>query len=174
MNTSLTAAELEYQPNVGTHETASNPIVVPDLPLGFYHSNEVAMQLGLFQRIFRLKTLTTVAMTAAFETGSMLITFKLWPMVMTKTFAATASDATAEIGSFSGAQSINDLVPLLFVCALALVVLFLAAVIPLRLGLWWWQREAMRMPWDAPVAEIGEYIDRGSIFDRGPIFGEAV
>ncbi len=175
MNT-LAAENLEYGtcPHCHGEQQPAPAVSLPtNFPLSFYDSNQEAIKATILQRIFRWKTLQTLAITSGFESASLWTAFKVWPWISGGKSVVESAGSSTQIGSFAGAQSINDLAPIIYIAALLLLMLGAAAIIPLKLGLWWWKREPARLPWDAPIAAIGELFDRGAIFERGPIFGEA-
>lgn len=137
------------------------PIQVVRLP---YHSNEAATALTFAQKLWRWKTIKAASLTVGLHTGTTWLTFKLWPIA-----SGESVQTTTNIGSFSGAQSLNDLTPMVFLAVVAVAVMAL----PILIGIWWWRREPYRMPWDAVIASAGEPVERSPIVDIGSTFAFA-
>ncbi len=146
-------------PHCGNETDATvseQPMLFQPLQLSGYDSNEAATALTLGQKLWRWKTLKASVVTIGMHGGSTWGTFKLWPAI-----SGESVGATSNIGSFSGAQSINDLLPLLFLVVLAIVIV----MVPVQIGLWWWKREPYRNPWDVPLAQADVIFDRGPVLD---------
>lgn len=162
-------------PHCGQDNLTAEPAPEPDQPpperlligvprLSPYHSNEATTALTFAQKLWRWKTVKAGSVTLGLHASTTWLTFKIWPVVSGESVRSTSS-----IGSFSGAQSLNDLTPVLFLAVAAMAVM----AVPILIGVWWWRREPYRMPWDVPIASAGEAVERSPVVDIGPTFAFA-